>query len=144
MGDAASEAWACITQMFTSEENQRRFVGTAESLGLTPRMLRCLYCLVAGEPTQMRALVEAWQCDPSWVTAIVDELEQRGLVERRVDTVDRRAKTVTLTPLGEKSRAEAVELLSVPPPGIAALSPSEQRTLRDLVRKATAELPPRR
>jgi DNA-binding MarR family transcriptional regulator len=140
--DPASEAWVCITQLFKSSDNERRFIHIAETLGLTPKMLGGLLCLVPGAPKPMRAIVEEWHCDPSWVTAIVDELEQRGLVDRRVDAVDRRAKSVSLTELGDEARREAFELLSVPPPGIAALPKAEQRQLRDLLRKATADLPP--
>ncbi len=140
--DPGSEAWVCITQLFKSTDNDRRFVHIAETLGLTPKMLGSLLSLVPGSSKPMRTIVEEWHCDPSWVTAIVDELVQRGLVDRRVDVVDRRAKSVSLTELGEKSRREASELLSVPPPGIANLSRTEQRQLRDLLRKATADLPP--
>lgn len=139
-----SEAWMYIVQLFKSTENERRFAEIAQTLGLTPSMLGGVLYLDPGESKPMRAMVEEWHCDPSWVTTIVDELEQRGLVDRRVDTVDRRAKTISLTAVGEKSRAQALEFLSVPPPGIASLAKDEQRTLRDLLRIATAGLPPLR
>lgn len=141
--DPGTEAWTRIAQLFKSSENERRFVEIAESLGLTPRMLGGVLWLTPGQTMPMRTMVEDWHCDPSWVTTIVDELERRDLVDRRTDTADRRAKTVRLTELGEKSRQQALELLSVPPPGIAGLSTAEQRTLRDVLRKATADLPPR-
>jgi len=142
--DPGSEAWGCIVQLFRSAENERRFHDVAESLGLTPRMLGGIMHLVPGEAKPMRAMVEEWHCDPSWITTIVDEFEQRGLVERRVDGTDRRAKTVHLTALGEKVRTEAVRLLSVPPPGIAKLAVSDQVALRDLLRQVTSDLPPLR
>ncbi|MGI8758699.1 MAG: MarR family winged helix-turn-helix transcriptional regulator [Acidimicrobiales bacterium] len=139
--DAGREAWLCMVELFTSQENARRFSDAAESIDLSCSMLRGLLRLAPGEARPMRALVEEWHCDPSWVTSIVDELEQRDLVERRVDDVDRRAKTVTLTAQGEKQREQAFSVLSVPPPGIAELSGPEQRTLRDLLRRATAGAP---
>ncbi len=142
--DPASEAWVCMVQLFKSTDNERRFMEIADTLGLTPRMLGGLLCLLPGEPKPMRTMVEEWHCDPSWVTTVVDELEQRGLVDRRIDAIDRRAKSVSLTAMGTTSRQEALDLLSVPPPGIASLSPAEQRTLRDLLRKVTADLPPLR
>lgn len=143
MTDApGSEAWACIVQLFRSADNERRFVGIAESLGLTPRMLGGLLHLRPGQAMPMRTMVQEWHCDPSWVTTIVDELEQRGLVDRRNDLRDRRTKSVVLTELGEKSRAGAIELLSVPPPAIASLPVADQVALRDLMRKVTADLPP--
>ena len=54
----------------------------------------------------MRALAEAWHCDASNVTWLVDQLESRHLVERQVSTTDRRVKTVVLTDAGLALRAE--------------------------------------
>ncbi|MDP8987728.1 MAG: MarR family transcriptional regulator [Actinomycetota bacterium] len=130
---AAREAWLCVVRLFTSQENTRRFLDVAAELDLTPSTLRVF--LTTEKERPMRELVEEWHCDPSWVTSIVDQLEQRGLAERRVDPSDRRAKWVGLTPLGEQARDRALELLSEPPPGIAALDPSDQRALRDVLRK---------
>ncbi|MDQ3462117.1 MAG: MarR family winged helix-turn-helix transcriptional regulator [Actinomycetota bacterium] len=142
--DPGSEAWGYVVRLFKSGGNDRRFLRIAETLGVTPRMLGGLMHLAPGELMPMRTMVEEWHCDPSWVTTIVDELEQRGLVDRRTDAVDRRAKTVCLTAAGEQARRHAVELLSVPPPGIVSLTSAEQVALRDLMRKVTADLPPLR
>jgi DNA-binding MarR family transcriptional regulator len=135
---AAREAWLCIVRLFTSQDNTRRLLDAAGELELTPSSLRFLLVLSTGEDRPMRALAEDWHCDPSWVTSIVDQLEERGFAERRVDASDRRAKQVGLTPLGERARDRALDLLSVPPPGLASLEPDEQRMLRDLLRKAVA------
>jgi DNA-binding MarR family transcriptional regulator len=139
-----AEAWLCIIQLFQGEENRRRFVEAANAIGANPSILRGLLCLTPGEDKPMRALVEEWHCDASWVTSVVDELEARGLARRRADPVDRRAKSIALTALGVRQRQKAFTVLGVPPRGIAALPPAEQRTLRDLLRKATADLPPLR
>jgi DNA-binding MarR family transcriptional regulator len=133
---AAREAWLCIIRLFTSQENTRRFLDVAGELELTPSTLRFLLVLDEGEERPMRALAEDWNCDPSWVTSIVDQLEERGFAERRVDAADRRAKRVGLTTLGSKARDRALDLLAVPPPGVASLASDEQRALRDLLRKA--------
>jgi DNA-binding MarR family transcriptional regulator len=139
-GAAGRQAWLHIVQLFTSDENRRVFVDTAAGLGLTPAGLHALLSLLPdGRP--MRALAEEWHCDPSQVTAIVDQLEQRDLAERRIHPTDRRVRTVKLTAEGEAARARAMERLSVPPPGIDALSAAEQGTLRDLLAKVTAHLP---
>ncbi|MBW3627074.1 MAG: MarR family winged helix-turn-helix transcriptional regulator [Actinobacteria bacterium] len=133
---AAQEAWLCIVRLFTSQDNTRRFLDVATELDLTPSTLRFLLVLSTGEDRPMRALAEDWHCDPSWVTSIVDQLEQRGFAERHVDASDRRAKRVGLTPAGEEARDRALVLLSEPPPAIASLSPDDQRALRDVLRKA--------
>ena len=44
----------------------------------------------------------------------------------------------------QAARQQAIERLSVPPVGFDTLSGAEQRTLRDLLRKVTADLPPLR
>jgi DNA-binding MarR family transcriptional regulator len=143
-GSAGHEAWQEIVRLFTSKENQRAFVETAAALALTPAGLRALLGLAADETRPMGILAQEWHCDPSNVTAIVDQLEQRGLAERKVSPADRRVKTVKLTQLGAKARQEAMARLSIPPVGIAALSATEQSLLRDLLRKVTADLEPLR
>jgi DNA-binding MarR family transcriptional regulator len=140
-GAAAREAWTHVVRLFTSEENQRAFLQAAGSLELTPAGLRALLGLLPDEMTAMGVLAQQWHCDPSNVTAIVDQLEQRGFVERRVSPTDRRVKTVALTDAGTAARRRAVERLSDPPAGFEALSVDEQQTLCELLRKVTAELP---
>ncbi|MGH9182458.1 MAG: MarR family winged helix-turn-helix transcriptional regulator [Acidimicrobiales bacterium] len=139
---AGREAWLRVVQLLRSEENQRRFAGTAEAVGLTRTGLHALMCIHPGEARPMGALAEEWHCDPSNVTSLVDQLEERSLVERRVVAADRRVRTVALTEVGAKTRQRAMDLLSVPPASFATLTAAERRTLRDLLRKVTAHLPP--
>jgi DNA-binding MarR family transcriptional regulator len=98
--------------------------------------LKALLSLLPGQAQPMRALAENWRCDASWVTGIVDGLEERGYVERRPHPTDRRVKVVTITALGEKAKGKALERLHEPPESLTrALTQNEQRTLRDLLRK---------
>jgi DNA-binding MarR family transcriptional regulator len=68
--------------------------------GLKVRSFSVL-ALAAGDvrPTQ-RDLSEFLRLDPSQVVALIDELEKRGLVERRPDPADRRANVVVATDEG--------------------------------------------
>ena len=54
----------------------------------------------------MKELGKELRCDPSFVTAIADGLEERGLVRREVDPEDRRAKNLVLTSKGATLRDE--------------------------------------
>ena len=54
--------------------------------------------LAANEGQSQQALSSALGIHRSAVVALVDDLEQRGLAERRRDPVDRRAYTLYLTP----------------------------------------------
>ena len=86
----------------------------------------------------MGALAEEWRCDASWVTGIVDGLEDRGYVQRQPHATDRRVKVVILTPLGEKARTRALERLYQPPASFNSLTSAEQAQLRGLLAKVRA------
>jgi DNA-binding MarR family transcriptional regulator len=84
----------------------------------------------------MGQLAERLDCDPSNVTGMVDRLQARGLLERRVDEADRRVKHLALTPAGRQLRSELEARLFAGRPLLARLSRGDQRTLRDLLRRA--------
>jgi DNA-binding MarR family transcriptional regulator len=89
----------------------------------------------------MRVLAERWRCDASYITSIVDDLEEQGLAQRQPHPSDRRIKTVALTPKGAALRVQLMSLLSEPPPAFDALSAAEQRQLRDLLNKVASADP---
>ncbi len=78
-------------------------------------------------------LAERCRMDPSNLTASLDTLEERGLVERRAAAHDRRVRSVSLTPAGVVVRRELMDCLFDEPPVAAGLSASERETLRDLL-----------
>jgi DNA-binding MarR family transcriptional regulator len=69
--------------------------------GLSHARLRLLGALRCGGPRIMSDLSGELQVSPRNVTALVDALEQEGLVERRPHPTDRRATVVAVTPLAE-------------------------------------------
>src|SRR6266540_4384863 len=87
-------------------------------------------------PKPMSELALALRCDNSNVTGIVDRLEDRGLVERRAAAHDRRVKMLTITERGAEVRARLGARLDEPPEPLARLSLEDQRTLRDVMRRA--------
>jgi DNA-binding MarR family transcriptional regulator len=62
--------------------------------------------LAANEGQSQQALSRALGIHRSAVVALVDDLEHRGLAERRRDPVDRRAYTLHLTRQGRELLAE--------------------------------------
>jgi DNA-binding MarR family transcriptional regulator len=133
---AAREAWECLADLWFGDENNDRFHDACAAADVSPPQLKALLSLRPGAAQPMRALAETWRCDASWVTGIVDGLEERGYVARQPHPTDRRVKVVTITPLGEKAKARALERLHEPPASVlTALTQNEQRTLRDLLRK---------
>jgi DNA-binding MarR family transcriptional regulator len=117
--------------------DQRVRVGTAlTGLGLTFAQAHALRLLDPERPLPMSSLAERLFCDASNVTGIADRLESRGLVERRSAEGDRRVKALTLTAEGAELRDRVLELMSEPPAAIASLPVSDQRALRDILRRA--------
>lgn len=103
--------------------------------GLKPPQFFALQAL--DEPVPMSSVATILRCDRSAVTWITDRLEERGYVERRSDSRDRRVKLLALTEEGVRVREEIRRRLSVPPQALVSrLSRGEQKELRDLLRKA--------
>ena len=76
------------------------------------------------------------------MTNRVDKLEERGLVGRAADTIDRRAVIVSLTADGKRAIDNAIEQrLDAADSSLASLKPSERKQLANLLRKVwlTAE-----
>lgn len=87
------------------------------------------------QPLPMNQVAGRLHCDASNVTGIVDRLEARGLVERRVRPEDRRVKEIVLTEEGRRVREQVNEVISRTP-GAGRLSSGEQATLRSLLTRA--------
>jgi DNA-binding MarR family transcriptional regulator len=83
----------------------------------------------------MRQLARRLGCDTSYVTALVDALEERDLAVREQHPTDRRIKVIVLTAKGQEL-ARRLQLADMAPPAaFSALSEAEIATLRDLLRK---------
>jgi DNA-binding MarR family transcriptional regulator len=93
-----------LVQLGTNEH--RRFAERLAPLDLHPRHFGLLSHLAAAEGQSQQALSIALGIHRSAVVALVDDLEQRGLAERRRDPNDRRAYTLYLTPPGRELLAE--------------------------------------
>jgi DNA-binding MarR family transcriptional regulator len=85
-----------------------------------------------GSPLPMNQIAGRMHCDASNLTGIVDRLETRGLVERRVRADDRRVKEIALTTEGRKVRRQ-VEGVLKGMPGFGALNVKDQARLRSLL-----------
>ena len=107
-------------------------------LGLTPPQALILRLL--GRPRPMKELAAELLFDPSYVTALVDGLEQRGLAERRPGPADRRIKLIAITPAGASALRSLENEVSRSLPGIDALSSEERTCLAQLLTKAAGRV----
>src|SRR4051812_41233713 len=131
----AAEAWSLMSELFQPYPRPGGF-GVPAELELSPPQAMALLRLDPESGMPMRRLAGALHCDTSNVTGIVDRLEDRGLVERRTDPRDRRVKRLLLTGEGAARRELLLQRLSEPPEPLRRLSAEDQRTLRELVRRA--------
>src|SRR5262249_31628831 len=114
----AQSAWRAMRTL-VFELNDRR-AEVAATLGMSFVRAKALRRL-ARAPITMRELAQELSIDAPYATLVVDDLEARGLVERRPDATDRRRKIVAVTPEGSRLAQVAEKILDVPPTALAAL-----------------------
>jgi len=113
-----------------------KFAERLTEIDLGPAHAGILRILAATPAITQQALANALRTLPSRLVALVDELEEKGLVERRANENDRRSHALHLTEkgrstfqsLGRIAREHQKHLL-------AALSEEEQATLAELLQK---------
>jgi DNA-binding MarR family transcriptional regulator len=79
-----------------------------ESIGMRVTEIRTLKMLSRAGPTSMTALAEEQLTTQASVTAQVDDLERKGMVERRRSKEDRRVVNVAITGKGEAALEEGL------------------------------------
>jgi DNA-binding MarR family transcriptional regulator len=109
--DLARRAWRAMSQIALDHD---RKVAVSDALGLSWARVLALRRLTT-QPHTLRALAERLAADPPYVTLMVDDLEERGLVQRTPHPEDRRAKLVELTEAGRAAAARADAILDEPP-----------------------------
>ena len=133
--DGVEQAWGRLVQLLFSRRDV--FLAMSRELGLTPPQTHALMTLGAG-PARMGSMADAMVCDASYITSIVDRLEELGLAERQPSTTDRRVKEVALTEAGRQAVARLHKAMFEPPATLRRLS---ARDRNDLVRIAQRLVP---
>lgn len=114
-----------------------RMIGQAERLaqrlGIPAICMKALNTLDA--PMAMKDLGKRMHCDPSFVTAVADMLEKRGLARREAHPGDRRIKNLILTGDGSKLRRHLESELAARMPWSRGLNDDERVQLLALIRK---------
>jgi DNA-binding MarR family transcriptional regulator len=115
---------------------QKQFAERMESLGLTPRMWGVLNVLDAEGAITQHALCQGVGMDPSSMVSTIDELEAKGLVERRRHPTDRRAHALHVTELGRVTLTHGRRLAKQTQKELLApLSSEERQQLHELLLK---------
>lgn len=108
---ALSKRTAFLLQVATQRAQRMGEDALAET-GISGREYGVLALLEGGSRSSQRQIGAALGIDRTTTTALLKELEERRLVQRTPDALDRRANTVTLTDAGELVRAAAALVLA--------------------------------
>ena len=131
------EAWQLLMGAVLSQ--RWRWPEVSAELGISQAGLRALFA--RSIPTTRAPcghLPRAMNCDASYVTAMIDDLEHAGYAERCPSPTDRRIKIITLTGAGIAALRTAQNGLLTPPAQLSRLDVSQQRILARLLRQALA------
>jgi DNA-binding MarR family transcriptional regulator len=120
----------------TGHAVSRRFKETLAPLELEPREFALLRAVGADEGASQQAIGERQQIPPSRMVALVDALEERGLVERRQNPRDRRTRALYATKSGRKLLLRAFTLATALERDLCAdLSAAERQQLIELLQR---------
>ena len=107
-----------------------------EQAGLRPYHHAVLAVVDEGPPETQGAIADALGYDRGQLVGLLDELEERGLVERRRDPDDRRRHTVRITPDGKRALAKLRALADqLENDFLASLDENERAQLWRLLRR---------
>lgn len=85
-----------------------RFGQIVGEFGLVPRQFFVLNLIHQHEGESQQAIAESIGVAKSQMVAVVDELETKGMLERRANPADRRQHALFLTKAGHKMRETAL------------------------------------
>jgi DNA-binding MarR family transcriptional regulator len=120
---------------------RKDFERRTRSLGLTRAQWQTLFHLARNEGCNQATLADLLEVEPITLARTIDRLELSGLVERRADPSDRRARLLFLGerahPLLEELRALGAETREI---ALARISDDERTLLMTLLTKMRANL----
>jgi len=119
----------------------KRFKGILDPFELHPREFAVLRAVGVLEGRTQQALADELQIPRSRMVSIVDELEARGLLERRPNPADRRVRELHLTDDGRKTLKRAfAEAVAYEQQVTSPLEPEERTQLLDFLERISSGL----
>lgn len=119
--------------------SSRGFMEALAPLGIGPREFSLMRFVDASDGPSQQALAEQLAVPASRMVALVDNLEERGLVERRADRDDRRVRRLYLTRKGRGVLERASKIaIDYETRLCAGINRDEREQLIDLLQKLQA------
>src|SRR5580704_15182006 len=120
----SEDAFERLRRIAFEGEYVERMAGLGARLQLSPGVIKTLVRLARHDGVSMGEMARGIGVDPSYITALVDDLDTRGLARREASADDRRVKIIVLTDAGRAVATDIDQVLCVPPTAFAALSQS--------------------
>jgi DNA-binding MarR family transcriptional regulator len=120
---------------------RRRIEQAVAPIGLRPRELLALQHLSERGPSAQQALADMIGVDATNLVAILNSLEDAGLIQRSRDRADRRRAIITISRQGERLLAELDRALGqLDDEILAPLTHSEREILNSLLTKTVMHI----
>jgi len=117
------------------------FAAELKASDISPGRFGVLVLISANPGMTQSLLASATQLDRSTMVAVIDQLEARGLMERRASPTDRRSNALVLTEAGEKLLKLLKRRIKQHEARIAAaMTPAESATLVGLLTRIRTQL----
>jgi DNA-binding MarR family transcriptional regulator len=116
--------------------SSRRFTEALEPLGISPRDFLLMRFVAAADGQSQQTLAEQLGVPASRMVALVDHLEDMGLVERRPDPEDRRVRRLFITRKGRSVLEKAGKIaIDYETQLCAGINRKEREQLIDLLQR---------
>jgi DNA-binding MarR family transcriptional regulator len=107
-------------------------------LDLTPVQFAAMDAIATTPGIDQASIAAQIAYDRATIGGVIDRLEQKGWIKRTISNRDRRAREVTLTPVGRDILDRAIPVVSALQIDILpGLSTDETSHLRDLIERTT-------
>lgn len=121
-----------------------RAIQRIEQEGFEAHHYSVLAILGEGARETQSTIADALALDPSRLVALLDSLEERGLVARQRDTQDRRRHVVSITPAGKRQLQRLRRIAArLEDEFFASLHPKDRATFHRLLMELAAAHDPR-
>lgn len=104
----------CINYLLSIAQNTvfKKLSGKLEPYGITPSQYGVLNCLWSGEADTPKQLCGCLRIEASSISSILDRMQVNGLIERNIDTNDRRTIRVNVTDRGKALQNPVMDIVN--------------------------------